>query len=90
MSGRSNGSFNPNLKSLSELEPRVLNLESAYVFLFYPFCNLHIYIHTYNNFKVISNIYNMGLFKEVGLIIPPKNRIVKIKSLNGHVAIRET
>ena len=36
----------------------------------------------------------MGLFKEVGLIIPPKkqntyNKTFKIKSLNGYDAIRE-
>ena len=36
----------------------------------------------------------MGLFKEVELIIQPKkqntnNKTVKIKSLNGHDAIRE-
>ena len=36
----------------------------------------------------------MGLFKEVELIIPPKqqntnNKTVKIKSLNGYDAIRE-
>ena len=39
-------------------------------------------------------MYNMGLFKEVGLIIPPKNRIqiirqIKVKSLNGYDAIRD-
>ena len=36
----------------------------------------------------------MGLLKEVELIIPPKkqntnNKTIKIKSLNGHDAIRE-
>ena len=33
----------------------------------------------------------MGLFKAVGLIIPPKkqNKPIKIKSLNGYDAIRE-
>ena len=35
----------------------------------------------------------MGLFKEVGLIIPPKrqnttNKTIKVKSLNGYGAIR--
>ena len=37
----------------------------------------------------------MGIFKEVELIIPPKkqntnNETIKIKSLNGYDAIRET
>ena len=45
-----------------------------------------IYIYIY--------IYNMGLFKEVELIIPPKkqntnNKTIKVKSLNGYDAIRE-
>ena len=36
----------------------------------------------------------MGLFKEVGLITPPKkqntnNKTIKVKSLNGYDAIRE-
>ena len=36
----------------------------------------------------------MGLFKEVELLIPPKqqntnNKTIKIKSLNGHDAVRE-
>ena len=36
----------------------------------------------------------MGLFKEVGLIIPPKkqntnNKTIKVKSLNGYDAISE-
>ena len=34
----------------------------------------------------------MGLFKEVGLISPPKkqnNKTIKVKSLNGYDAIRE-
>ena len=36
----------------------------------------------------------MGLFKEVGLIIPPKkqntnNQTIKVKSLSGYDAIRE-
>ena len=33
----------------------------------------------------------MGLLKEVELILPPKkqNKTVKVKSLNGHDAIRE-
>ena len=40
------------------------------------------------------NSYNMGLFKEVELIIPPKkqntsNKTVKVKSLSGYDAIRE-
>ena len=32
----------------------------------------------------------MGLFKEVGLTIPPKkqNKTIKVKSLNGYGAIR--
>ena len=35
-------------------------------------------------------MYNMGLFKEVELIIPPKrqNTTIKVKSLNGYDAIR--
>ena len=35
---------------------------------------------------------NMGLFKEVELIIPPKlqnNNTIKVKSLNGYDSIRE-
>ena len=35
----------------------------------------------------------MGLFKEVELIFPPKqkhNKTIKAKSLNGYDAIRET
>ena len=39
-------------------------------------------------------MYNMGLFKGVGLIIPPKkqtsaSKTIKVKSLNGYDAIRE-
>ena len=39
-------------------------------------------------------IYNMGMFKEVELIIPPKkqntnNKSIEVKSLNGYDAIRE-
>ena len=40
------------------------------------------------------NMYKMGLFKEVELIIPLKkqntnNKTIKVKSLNGYGAIRE-
>ena len=45
---------------------------------------------------MILNIYtyNMGLFKNVELIIPPKkqnanNKTIKVKSVNGYDAIRE-
>ena len=33
----------------------------------------------------------MGLFKEIGLMIPPKrqNKPINVKSLNGYDAIRE-
>ena len=39
-------------------------------------------------------MYNMGLFKDVELIIPPKkqntnNKTINVKSLNGYDAIRE-
>ena len=34
-----------------------------------------------NNIKIILKcIYNMGLFEEVGLIIPPKKRIKQLRS----------
>ena len=48
LSGISNGSFNSNLKSVFELESRVLNIESTYAFLI-----LHFATYIFKNIKTI-------------------------------------
>ena len=85
LSGRSNASFNSNLQSLSELEPRVLNLGSIYAFLI-----LFISPCIYDNTEIILN---MILFQnEIQIVEKPKSNKpdkVILNYLNGYDAIRE-